>query len=131
MPVVTATDHGGRRGRSGVAMTVMAVANLRWRRRRRMAVAVAPVADLGDDGRQLGRVAVTVMAITDLRRGRRGRGRMAVAMVSPADLGRLRRRDITVMAVMDTGLRRAADKGDRRGDQDDRQAVNGTDHAIS
>jgi hypothetical protein len=112
-------------------MTVMAIAHLSCRRRRRMAVAVAPVADLGGDGRQLGRVAVTVMAITDLRRGRRGRGRVAVAMVSPADLGRLRRRDITVMAVMDAGLRRAADKGDRRCDQDDRQAVDGTDHAIS
>jgi hypothetical protein len=107
--MMTTADHG-RRGRRGVAMAVMAIADLGGGRRRR-------------------RMAVAVMAVANLRR--RDRGRMTVAMVTPAHLGRPGRRDCVVMAVMDAGLCGAADKGNRRGDQDNRQAVNGTDHAIS
>jgi hypothetical protein len=74
---------------------------------------------------------VAVMAVTDLRcRGRRGR--VAVAMMTPAHQRRRCRRERVVMAVMmDARLRCAAGEGDRRRDQGDRKAMEGTDHAIS
>jgi hypothetical protein len=110
-------------------MAMAPVADLRCRRRRRVAMAMTSVADLGRR-RRLGRAAVAMMAIADLRRHRSRRCGMAVAMVTAAHHC-LRRRDRVVMAVVDAGLRRAADKGDHRGDQHDRQALDGTDHSIS
>jgi hypothetical protein len=79
---------------------------------------------------------VPVMAVAHL--GGRGRGldRMAVAMVAPAHFRWRGRRGGVVVAMMDTGLRRAAGEGDRGGDDGDGPdanglAVNGSDHAIS
>jgi hypothetical protein len=126
-----ASAHHFRRGRRRVAVAVVAVADLGARSggRRGVAVPMMPVADLGAGHRR--RVTVPVMPIADLGGGGHRLDRVAMAVMAPAHLRRLDCSGVVVMAVVRSRLRCAADEGDRRGDKDDREAVERTDHAVS
>src|SRR5580692_4369683 len=130
VPVVASAHHPWPRsaGAHRVAVAMVASADLRDRSggRRGVAVPMMPVADLGAGHRR--RVTVPVMPIADLGGGGHRLDWVAMAVMAPAHLRRLDCSGVVVMAVVRSRLRHAADEGDRRGDKDDREAVERTDH---